>query len=212
MEVDALKELKRLQKEPSIPVPFKSLHDFNRWADEVSPLLAFNMYYAQNFKKARQNADSQDTSQASKHYSEHINNAIRIVNNAISVLENRQQTQLKSSWLQKLKAHFIKYSVLLTFVSFLSGAGAMHFLNAKALNDLAQANTIAMCEIKNTDKVLSDHEKAIASLVNQLISYDKLINPDVKEINAATQTRDDIDKENLSFDKKLKQLQDKCRI
>ncbi|WP_024850269.1 hypothetical protein [Hydrogenovibrio kuenenii] len=211
MEVDVLKGLKRLQKEPSIPVPFKSLHDFNRWADEVHPLLAFNMYHAQNFKKARQNANSQDSSEASKHHSEHINNAIRIVNNAISVLENRQQEQPKPSWTQKLKAHFIKYSVLLTFVSFLSGAGAMHLLNAKALSNLAQANKIAMCEIKNTNRVLSDHEKVISSLVEQLVSYNKHL-PDVKEINAVNKIRDDIEKENLSYDKKLKQLQDKCRI
>jgi hypothetical protein len=87
MSSDLLEKLKELQHQRSDSSPFENDIEFDRWADNVLPLLAFNPRLQREFNSAvaSVNVYRQIKSQASM--LENINRAIGFVNQAVTLLE-----------------------------------------------------------------------------------------------------------------------------
>lgn len=216
MNIGTLNQLKRLRKEPSATLPFHSLHEFNQWADEVYPLLKFNMYFSQNFKRARKEVAIQNTSQLTRHHLENINKTIQIVNHAIAALEN-DLASANTTRANRSKWRPILYGFSFTAIGFLLGAGSIYsFFGASNPSIPLKTTPNAFCEIEGIDKALDQHEKVINKLITQLMTYEKKLGTETSEkdqfTQAAKRIREDIKEENQSYTDRIKQLEAKCKI
>jgi hypothetical protein len=98
--VDALKALR---KERTMSSPFPNLIDFESWADNVTPLLSFNIKIQSEFKQAVTSAvvSSRMNYEEDAHTS--INDAIGILNQAILLPDSPENTVLKINELEPPK-------------------------------------------------------------------------------------------------------------
>lgn len=82
-----MEKLKPLQVERSDKTPFSSHVEFQKWADQVSPLLSFDSNLKSSFDKYVQIASVNHGLYGEKYSYEGLNLAIGILNQAIGLLE-----------------------------------------------------------------------------------------------------------------------------
>lgn len=89
-----IERLRVLQKERGEAPPFKSLLEFEKWADEVRPLLDFNEGYAHSFSQAAMKAGVSARSGSKSGAGINMNKAVGILNRAVSTLELEDSTEM----------------------------------------------------------------------------------------------------------------------
>jgi hypothetical protein len=95
--VDALKALR---KERSMSSPFPNLIDFESWADNVTPLLSFNIKIQSEFKQAVMSAGVSSRMNYGEDAHTSINDAIGLLNQAILLPESPESIAPQSNKLE----------------------------------------------------------------------------------------------------------------
>ncbi|MPQ77355.1 hypothetical protein [Hydrogenovibrio sp. JE_KL2] len=127
--MDSLEKLKQLRKEHTDTIPFKSLVQFEKWADEVYPLLKFNDPLSQRFNRARLKAALDLPYGPTQSAIEQINIAIDTVNEAIEKLEAMphsffsREGHFRTKWRTRFNEHPIRLSSIVGLIFFILGIG-----------------------------------------------------------------------------------------
>ena len=90
-----LAELRELQFERSKGSPFKDFIELQKWADRVIPRLVFDAQLQSKFKNSLAHAELHQAMSASP--DDAINEAIGVLNQAITVLENKVRFSAKAT-------------------------------------------------------------------------------------------------------------------
>lgn len=129
--MDSLEKLKQLRKEHTDTIPFKSLIQFEKWADEVYPLLKFNDPLAQRFNRARLKAALDLPYGPTQKSIDQVNIAIDTVNEAIEELEAlphgffSREGSFRTKWRTRFHEHPILLSSIVGLIFFILGIGLM---------------------------------------------------------------------------------------
>lgn len=132
--MDILEKLKKLRKQRGESIPFKSLVEFEKWADEVYPLLKYNEPLAKRFNRARLKAALDLPYGLTKNSIAQINTAVDTVNEAIEELDGLPRSYfgknsiLRAKFSAQFRNHPVIYSIVIGLACFLLGVGMMNFV------------------------------------------------------------------------------------